>query len=275
MNTEEAFRHSVDIQKWIDETLQKLGCFGSFRLHWEWNESFIRRMGDAARMPPLKITVKPLERFRVRFSTPLWPRASAEDRRETVIHEVCHVVDMWRSLSDPTWQRDGKHGASWRKLMRECGVEPKRCHSVDRTGLPGVRRAPRTQVYCGCPNGLTLAPIQYGKLQRGAKYRCRKCKQHLRLSPPMAASEPASMKMNCYRYRMQFVCGGCGDVLLSKPVLVSDAGITTTPVRFSGCACESTDLKVSLERTNESFMVVEDPPAPPTSLTELGPVEKF
>ena len=51
----------------------------------EWSLRFTRRMGDA--------TYSPINYgARIRLSIPLWPRASEEDRRETVIHEACHVI---------------------------------------------------------------------------------------------------------------------------------------------------------------------------------------
>ena len=51
----------------------------------EWNPRFTRRLGDAGYSP---ITY----RARIRLSIPLWPRASEQDRRETVIHETCHLI---------------------------------------------------------------------------------------------------------------------------------------------------------------------------------------
>ena len=32
----------------------------------------------------------------IRLSIPLWPRASDQDRRETVIHEACHLIAFYK-----------------------------------------------------------------------------------------------------------------------------------------------------------------------------------
>jgi len=71
---------------------------------------------------------------KIRLSTPLWPRASAQDRRETVIHEACHCIVGFKH------GRVAAHGAEWKQAMRNCGVEPLRTHSVDRTGLARRQR---------------------------------------------------------------------------------------------------------------------------------------
>jgi len=51
----------------------------------EWNPRFTRRLGDAGYS---HVTF----RATIRLSIPLWPRATDQDRRETVIHEVCHII---------------------------------------------------------------------------------------------------------------------------------------------------------------------------------------
>ena len=88
----------------------------------EWNARFTRRMGDALYSPSTF-------RARIRLSIPLWGRASEQDRRETVIHEACHLVVYYKNCNA------AQHGPEWREAMRNCGVEPQRTHSVDRTGL--------------------------------------------------------------------------------------------------------------------------------------------
>jgi SprT protein len=94
----------------------------------EWNSRFTRRMADAFYCPATY-------RARIRLSIPLWPRASEEQRRETIIHEVCHCV---------VWYKHGllvlAHGGQWKQAMLRCGLEPVRCHSIDRTGLARSRR---------------------------------------------------------------------------------------------------------------------------------------
>jgi SprT protein len=143
----------------------------------EWNARFTRRLGDAMYNPYTF-------RARVRLSLPLWPRASERDRRETVIHEVSHVIVKY--LYGPFV---ADHGAEWKEAMRNCGIEPLRTHSVDRTGL--VRRQ-RRFILLDCPNqGMQhkcrMNVKEYNLLQRGTEMWCKKCALHL--TPDLAVEE--------------------------------------------------------------------------------------
>ena len=69
----------------------------------EWNPRFTRRLEDAAYS---SITY----RARIRLSIPLWPRATEEDRRETVIHETCHLIAFYKF-----GQVAAPHGSEWRR----------------------------------------------------------------------------------------------------------------------------------------------------------------
>jgi len=176
-------QHDDQIQRWIDEALLKLRLGGGeFEVRWEWNASFTRRMGDALYLPAQNVG-------RVRLSTPLWPRADGVQHRQTVIHEVCHVADAWKSLHEPGYRRQGKHGSSWARLMLQCGLEPKRCHAVDRTGL--ARRATRVRVYCRCERGVEVTVAMHNKICSGSTYRCLRCKARVTPLPreQVAASE--------------------------------------------------------------------------------------
>ena len=131
----------------------------------EWNQRFTRRMGDASYNP---FTY----RARIRLSIPLWPRASEQERRETVIHETCHCIVKYKHgpfVSD--------HGEEWRQAMRACGVEPLRTHNVDRSGL--VRRQ-RQFVLLDCPNESVekkcrMNAREYNLVQQGAEMWCKVC----------------------------------------------------------------------------------------------------
>ncbi len=127
----------------------------------EWNRRFTRRLGDALYDPRSF-------RARIRLSGPLWERASEQDRRETVIHEACHVIVAYKFGSVHP------HGQKWRKAMRNCGVEPIRGHNVDRSGLA---RRQRRFILCDCPRetkcrvGVRL----FNAMRRGGELRCGKC----------------------------------------------------------------------------------------------------
>lgn len=105
---------------------------------------------------------------RIRLSVPLWERASEQDRRETVIHEACHVVVFYKDGNSSS------HGLEWREAMLNCGVEPNRTHSVDRTGLT---RRQRLFVLCDCPaeKKCRIGVRMYNLIQRGAEMRCKIC----------------------------------------------------------------------------------------------------
>src|SRR5437879_3730633 len=95
----------------------------SGRIRVVWSRRFVARMGDAR-----------WDRRRgagiIRLSRPLWPKASDEERRETVIHEACHVIADCRFGG-----RQG-HGPRWRQMMGLCGYhEPTRCHNVDHEAI--------------------------------------------------------------------------------------------------------------------------------------------
>jgi SprT protein len=135
----------------------------------EWNSRFTRRIGDAAYS---HVTF----RARIRLSLPLWPRASEQDRRETVIHEACHIIIGFKHRFGPA-----PHGAEWKEAMRACGVEPLRTHEVDRTGLA---RKQRRFVLLDCPHDgiehkCRCTIREYNKLRRGVEMWCRNCGLHL------------------------------------------------------------------------------------------------
>lgn len=93
-------------------------------LRLEWT-NHTGRYGDAALCDPSRwprtanyqrsiVRLAPVAR--VRLSTWWWPRRSPEENRNTVLHEVAHLVHAARGngLSD--------HGAEWRGIAAEIGV---------------------------------------------------------------------------------------------------------------------------------------------------------
>ena len=64
-------------------------------------------------------------------------------RRETVIHEACHCIVGYKHGVV------AHHGSEWKTAMKNCGVEPLRNHTVDRTGLARRRRL---FILLDCPN---------------------------------------------------------------------------------------------------------------------------
>jgi SprT protein len=89
----------------------------------EWKTRFTRRLGDALYNPRSY-------QARIRLSVPLWERATEEERRETVVHETCHVIAGYQFGSVPS------HGVEWKEAMRKCGLKPIPTHSVgNRSGV--------------------------------------------------------------------------------------------------------------------------------------------
>ena len=115
-------------------------------------------------------------RARIRLSTVLWPRASEEERRETVVHEMCHIVVGYKH-----GYAASAHGFEWKEAMRNCGVEPRRLHSVDRTGL--IRRR-RLFILRDCPNEdierkCRCTTREFNLLRKGTQMWCKLCGLHL------------------------------------------------------------------------------------------------
>lgn len=136
----------------------------------EWNRRFTRRLGDAA-YSPINYGA------RIRLSIPLWPRASEADRRETVIHEACHIIAVYKFGGYVVVP----HGPEWKEAMKNCGVEPLRTHAVDRSGLA---RRQRLFILLHCPReGMEkkcrMNAKEHNVLRRGGEFWCRKCGLHL------------------------------------------------------------------------------------------------
>jgi len=77
----------------------------------------------------------PNPRGEVRLSSSaLWRRATPEKRRNTVRHELAHVLANCRA------GRSVGHGGAWKVELRNLGEEPVRCHSVPPVRKPSRRR---------------------------------------------------------------------------------------------------------------------------------------
>ena len=108
------------------------GCGISVKM----NSRFTQRMGDASTgshsygqgCPGSLAQCFPTGTIRL-SSSPLWRRATPTKRRNTVLHELAHI------LANCEAGRNVGHGAGWKAMMVRLGEEPKRCHSVNRDGL--------------------------------------------------------------------------------------------------------------------------------------------
>jgi SprT protein len=108
--------------------------------------------------------------YRVEFSTKLFERTSVEDRENTVIHEVAHII---------AWIKYGfrvkPHGYEWQSIHRKLGREPSRCHSIDRSDLR--RSVAKIQCGCNCRNFQISKTLYTRRMNKyGSIGMCRKCK---------------------------------------------------------------------------------------------------
>lgn len=151
-----------EIKQAIEACREKLGI--TIPIFMEWNDRFTTKMGDACYYKYYG---------RIRLSVKLFRRASEQDQRETVIHEVCHIAK--EHLGYP----GDHHGYWWKTLNYKCGIYPKRTHNVDTTGLS--RKQDRYSVKCGCQNPPTITKNLLTRMRRGAAYKCKACGQRISL----------------------------------------------------------------------------------------------
>jgi SprT protein len=129
----------------------------------EFNNRFVSRMGDASYF-----------KHRIRLSAPLWPRATSEERRQTIIHEACHIIAEHMFWTGKT-KDNTSHGLCWKRCMLMCGVKPDRCHKVSTKGLLA-----RVEAICNCKTW-EITKNRATKMMRGMKYSCPNCKASLSL----------------------------------------------------------------------------------------------
>jgi SprT protein len=131
----------------------------------EFNNKFDARMGDASYFE-----------HRIRFSAPLWPRATSEERRQVIIHEACHIIAQHMFWTGKT-KDNTSHGPCWKQCMLMCGVKPDRCHTVSTKGLRD-----RVEAVCDCKTW-EITKNRATFMSKGRTYFCQNCRGPLRLKP--------------------------------------------------------------------------------------------
>jgi predicted SprT family Zn-dependent metalloprotease len=58
----------------------------------------------------------------MRFASQLWMGMEPDDRKNTIVHEVCHLAIQ--RLHDHSTPGIKTHGDEWRELMLVCGEDP-------------------------------------------------------------------------------------------------------------------------------------------------------
>lgn len=160
-------RVTQEIRDWTQFACDSCGCPElAAKIQIKFNNRFTRRMGDASACGG---------RYVVRLSAPLWPRATKEQQRETVIHEACHIIDSYLH-----GQMNG-HQRPWKMLMIRCGLQPERCHTVNRDGI--ARKSKTVSVYCHCGTK-QIGQIRARKMRQGvSQYRCTTCRDIISFTP--------------------------------------------------------------------------------------------
>lgn len=105
----------------------------------------------------------------VKYSRPIWQRATPDERKNTVIHEVAHAVVAHFHGRQP----GVSHGAKWKRQMRAMGVKkPQRCHRVSTKGLGRTRSDTVAIRCCGGEHRMTIKRLRRA-LAAGGHCLCR------------------------------------------------------------------------------------------------------
>jgi len=123
------------IHDWIEFALDRNEVsYLSNMIRVRWNKRFIRKFAEAA------YGANPIRGI-IRISPVIWERASEADRRETIIHETCHIAAFHLNQGKAITP----HGVEWRQAMAKCDVEPVRCHNISLIGINRfhVRECPK------------------------------------------------------------------------------------------------------------------------------------
>jgi SprT protein len=112
----------------------------------------------------------------LRFNRTLLEENREDFIRQTIPHEVAHLVVNWRVRKRR--QRPRPHGPEWQAVMRDCfALEPRRCHNYATTA---ARVVPRNFVYsCGCREH-HLTSIMHNKISAHDLALCKQCRTPLR-----------------------------------------------------------------------------------------------
>lgn len=107
--------------------------------------------------------------------------------RETVAHEVAHIVVYWkwRVVASMGARRPQPHGCEWRAVMSGLfNVEPERTHSYD-MGNVAVRRQRRWAYACGC-RAHSVTTSRHNAIGGGRTFICRACRSPLKFTGEIA-----------------------------------------------------------------------------------------
>jgi len=152
------------IHKIIQETCKSNGCPEVVDLiKVKWSNRLVASMGTARRVG---------KSFLITLSTKLFERIDEEEQRDTVIHEVCHIIDSILN------QRRMSHGEGWKAAMRRAGRKPTRTHAACTEGLT------KRFIY-SCTEGCCehrLHTRTHNQIVKGAGRVCKSCKEVIKFT---------------------------------------------------------------------------------------------
>lgn len=121
-------------------------------------------------------------KYTVRFSIPLWDRASRKERDEAVIHEIAHIVVFYRykerihavNPHGREWRADGSRCRGrlllrWNPLSKRLywGYQRPNCNGRLPAWPNGAPRGkPRSREFVGSVLGINPNDVHFGKMRR-------------------------------------------------------------------------------------------------------------
>lgn len=110
--------------------------------------------------------------FYMEFSVSLMKLSDDNGKRQCVFHECAHVVTYHKG----TYIQGSPHGAPWKTLMYRAGLEPERCHKVERLKS---RKMKKFAAHCGCKKWELSAQKRRKIKLNEMFYTCKKCGEKL------------------------------------------------------------------------------------------------
>lgn len=169
--TAQSFLLKSEIDGQIKETCEKLGFADLVaKIRWCWNSKLTRAIGRATYRKNV-----------IDLSHKLFQLISPTERRDTIIHEVCHLIAYEKFVVRGGRSIKG-HGPEWKMLMRQAGGTPKSCSKKIEGAEQLRRKTVRVTLHCKC-GPFQVTPLVATRVDNGQVYGCRRCKTRLQRAP--------------------------------------------------------------------------------------------
>ena len=162
----------LDLQQFAEENVKKALSIGASKLNinipFE-GVKFFKKSRTAGYVMPMQSSV-------VYLNLELVKQNRQHFENDTIPHEVAHLFARKFQIHN-NLGIEGAHGRTWKMVMKRVyGLQPIRCHSLDTEGIG--KKVKKYKYICSCTK-YSLGQVRHNKIQKGAKYTCRKCKKHL------------------------------------------------------------------------------------------------